>query len=203
MPKKIKSGRGPGRPRKGCIDVAAERARVQQAIQNNIKRLGTINFQETEEDLQTMMSEEKLKECTRAELKELRRMAQRLWEKFEIEKQYAEEQEWTYGINRNETTPMSEEWERNHAGIAPKRKNAKRPKKITKLTDSQKRRKGMALEPTPMEFNVEQTEAELEQKLMQQAAAQRIEEGQFLQGRRITGRKKVDPNQSQKKSFWI
>ena len=130
-------------------------------------------------------------------------MAERLWEQLQIEKQYSEDQPWSYGANRSEATPMSEEWDRNHAGITPKRKNAKRPKKITELTDKQKHRKGLALEPTPMEFDVEQTEAELEQKLMEQAAAQRIEEGQFLQGRRITGRKKADPNQSQKKSFWV
>ena len=53
-----------------------------------------------------------------------------------------------------------------------------------------------------MEIDVDATEAELEQKLMEKAAAQRISQGQFLQGRRLTGRKKADPRAAQKKNFW-
>lgn len=203
MANKKKAKRGPGRPRKGCIDLAAERAKVQQAMQDNIKRLGTINFQEAEEDLQTMMSEKKLKECTRAELKELRRMAERLWDQFEIEKQYAEEQEWTYGTNRHEASPMSEEWDRNHEDITPKRKNAKRPKTITQLTDKQKVSKGISLEPVAMEFDVDAVEKELTSKLMEKASVKRVEDRQFLKGRRLTGRQKLDPSKPQRKSFWV
>ena len=53
-----------------------------------------------------------------------------------------------------------------------------------------------------MEIDVDATEAELEQKLMEKAAAQRVSQGQFLQGRRLTGRKKADPRAAQKKNFW-
>jgi len=197
-----KSKRGPGRPRKGCINLAEERARVQSAIQDNAKRLGAINFEEAEEGLDTMLSEDKLKQCTRAELKELRRMAERLWDQFEIEKQYAEDLEWSYGVRR-EPTPKSIEWDRQHEFLKPKRKNAKKTKTIYDLTDKQKERKGMALEQTPMEFDVEATEAELAAKLVEEAAAKRVEEGHFLKGRRLTGRKKLDPKQPQQKSFWI
>ena len=194
--------RGPGRPRKGCIDLAVERAKVQQAMQDNIKRLGTINFQETEEDLQTMMSEEKLKECSRAEIKELRRMAERLWDQFEIEKQYAEEQEWTYGADRREATPMSEEWDRNHADTTPKRKNAKKTKNIHTLTDKQKLKKGMSLEPVAMEMDLDATEAELEAKLIERAKEELMQARQFLVGRRVSQRAKIEPRE-QKKSFWM
>ena len=167
----------------------------------NAERLGTINFEEVEEGLQTMLSEDKLKQCTKAELKELRRMAERLWDKFEIEKEYEQELEWTYGTRRSDT-PASEEWERNHEGLVPKRKNAKKTKTIYDLTDKQKLRKGIELEPVPMEIEIEATEAEVEAELMQQAAAERVNQGQFLQGRRLTGRKKADPKTAQKKNFW-
>ena len=50
-------------------------------------------------------------------------------------------------------------------------------------------------------FVIEETEAELEAQLMEQAAAERVSQGQFLQGRHLTGRKKVNPNAAQKKNF--
>ncbi len=196
-----KNRRGPGRPKKGCINLAEERAKVASRIKANAERLGTINFEETEEGLQTMLSEEKLKKCTHAELKELRRMAERLWDKFEIEKQYDEEQEWSYGMKR-EPTPQSEEWDRQHEFLKPRRKNAKKVKSILNLTDKQKLEKGMSLEPIQDELNVEATEAEVQSQLMEQATTERADEGQFLKGRRITGRKKVDPEAQRKKSFW-
>ena len=192
---------GPGRPKKGCINLTAERAKVQAGMKANAERLSAIDFDEVEDGLQTMLSEDKLKQCTKAELKELRRMAERLWDKFEIEKEYEQEMEWTYGIRRSDT-PASEEWERNHAGIARKRKNAKKTKTIYDLTDKQKLRKGIALEPAVTEIDIEATEAELEVQLMEQAAAERASQGQFLQGRRLTGRKKADPAAAQKKNFW-
>jgi len=193
--------RGVGRPKKGCINLAAEREAVAKGIKANAERLGTINFEETEEGLQTMMSEEKLKACTHAELKELRRMAERLWDKFEIEKQYEQEQEWSYGSMR-EPTAQSEEWDRQHAFLKPKRKNAKQTKNIYSLTEKEREQKGIALEHMPVEFDIKATEAEAEAKLIEEAAAKRKSEGQFLQGRRLTGRKKSDPTAEQKRSFW-
>ena len=85
--------RGRGRPKKGCLDLAAECASVAAGIKANADRLVNINFEEVEDGLQTMLFEEKLKLCTKAELKELRRMAERLWYKFEIEKEYAADME--------------------------------------------------------------------------------------------------------------
>lgn len=196
-----KKKRGPGRPKKGCINLADERAKVAARIKENAERLGTINYEEVEDGLQTMLSEDKLKQCTYAELKELRRMAERLWDKFEIEKQYEEEQEWSYGSKR-EPTLASEEWDRQHEFLKPKRKNAKKTKTIFELTDKQKLRKGMALEPVSNELNVEGTEAEVQAQSMEQAAAERVKEGQFIKGRRLTGRKKLDPEAQRKKSFW-
>jgi len=193
--------RGLCRPKKGCIDLANEKAVVAAGIRANAERLGTINFEEVEDGLQTMLSEDKLRQCTKAELKELRRMAERLWDKFEIGKEYKADMEWTYGSKR-ESTPALEAWDAEHEFLKPKRKNSKKTKSIYDLTDKQKEQKGIALEPVPMEIDVDATEAELEQKLMEKAAAQRISQGQFLQGRRLSGRRKADPRAAQKKNFW-
>ena len=43
--------RGPGRPKKGCIDLAAERAKVQAGMKANAERLGAIDFEEVEDGL--------------------------------------------------------------------------------------------------------------------------------------------------------
>ena len=193
--------RGRGRPKKGCLDLAAERAAVAAGTKANAERLGTIKFEETEEGLQVMLSEDKLRQCTKAELKELRRMAERLWDKFEIGKEYKADMDWTCGSKR-ESTPALEAWDAEHEFLKPKRKNSKKTKSIYDLTDKQKEQKGIALEPVPMEIDVDATEAELEQKLIEKAAAQRISQGQFLQGRRLSGRRKADPRAAQKKNFW-
>ena len=148
-----------------------------------------------------MLSEDKLRQCTKAELKELRRMAERLWDKFEIGKEYKADMEWTYGSKR-ESTPASEAWDAEHEFLKPKRKNAKKTKSIYDLTDKQKEQKGIALEPMPMEIEIEATEAELEAQLLEQAAAEHVSQGQFLQGRRLSGRRKADPRAAQKKNFW-
>ena len=193
--------RGRGRPKKGCLDLAAERAAVAAGTKANAERLGTIKFEETEEGLQVMLSEDKLRQCTKAELKELRRMAERLWDKFEIGKEYKADMDWTCG-SKHESTPALEAWDAEHEFLKPKRKNSKKTKSIYDLTDKQKEQKGIALEPVPMEIDVDATEAELEQKLIEKAAAQRISQGQFLQGRRLSGRRKADPRAAQKKNFW-
>ena len=85
--------RGQGRPKKGCLDLAAERASLSAGIRANDERLGTINFEEIEEGLQIMLSDDKIKQCTKADLKKLRRMADSLWDKFEKEKEYVADME--------------------------------------------------------------------------------------------------------------
>ena len=119
--------RGPGRPKKGCIDLANEKEVVAAGIRANAERLGTINFEETEEGLQTMLSEDKLSQCTKAELKELRRMVERLLDKFEIGKEYKADMEWTCGSKR-ESTPASDAWNAEHEFLKPKCKNSKKTK---------------------------------------------------------------------------
>ena len=130
-------------------------------------------------------------------------MAAVLWDKLQCEKQYEEDLAWEggYGVNR-EATPQSEAWDAEHEFLKPKRKNAKQTKNIYTLTDKQKEAKGMALEPTPMEFDVEMTEAELEKVLMEEALLLHQREQQFVKGRRVTGRKKLDPNAQQRSKFW-
>ena len=57
-------------------------------------------------------------------------------------------------------------------------------------------------DPAVTEIDIEAKEAELEVQLMEQAAAERASQAQFLEGRRLTGRKKADPEAAQKKNFW-
>ena len=171
-------------------------------MQATAERLGAINYKEAEEGLETILSEEKLKQATHAELKELRRMAERLWDKLQIEKEYEQDMEWTYGVHR-EPTPQSEAWDEEHEFLKPKRKNAKQTKNIYTLTDKQKEKKGIALEPTPMQLDVDATEAELEGVLTEAELLRKQQEAGFLKGRRFTGRQKVDQNAPKKKSFWI
>jgi len=201
MPRKT-TVRKPGRPRKQPLDIEAEKRKVRDGMKATAERQGTINYKDAEEGLETILSEEKLKQATHAELKELRRMAERLWDKLQIEKEYEEDMEWSYGVQR-EATPQSEAWDKEHEFLEPKRKNAKQTKNIYTLTDKQKEKKGIALEPTPMELDVDATEAELERVLVEAELLRKQQEDRFHKGRRLTGRQKVDPTAQRKKSFWI
>ena len=71
------------------------------------------------------------------------------------------------------------------------------------LTDKQKLKKGMSLEPVPMEFDVDVTEAQLERVLTEAELLRKQQEAGFIKGRRLTGRPKTDPNSPKRKSFWI
>ena len=128
-------------------------------------------------------------------------MAERLWDKFEIVKEDEVGMEWIYGTSRESTTE-SEVCDAEHVFLKPKRKNSKETKSIYGLTHKQIEQKGIAFEPVPMEIDVEATEAELEAQLMDEAAVERVSEGRFPQGRRLTGRRNVNPSAAQKKSLW-
>ena len=107
---------------------------------------------------------------------------------------------------RKEAEELTEEeqaWIDEHAFLKPQRKNAKKMKNVFTLTDRQKERKGLALEPTQMEFDIAEAEAELEQKLMQAAINHKQVEVSELKGRRVEGRKRSEPWNQKNKSFWI
>ena len=200
--------RGPGRPKKQPVSPHQLIAQAQAGIKATAERFGQINYEETEDKLSLMLSEDRLKECTFAELRELRRMAEHLWDKFQCEKEYAIDQEWMggYGIQKQEAEELTETeraWIDEHAFLQPQRKNAKKTKNVFTLTDKQKERKGMSLEPVQMEFDVEQTEAELEEKLMQAAINHQQSDVHELKGRRIDRRDKSEPWVQKRKSFWI
>ena len=110
--------------------------------------------------------------------------------------------EWSYGVQR-EATPQSAAWDKEHEFLEPKRKNAKKTKNIHTLTDKQKLKKGMSLEPVPMEIDIEATEAELTNQLVERAKEELKQQRRFPVGRRVAQREKVDPAKQQKKSFWI
>jgi len=206
MAKEKKVKRGRGRPKSKPVSPQQLIERAQAGIKATAKRYGQINYEEAEDKLSLMMSEDRLKECTFAEMRELRRMAEHLWDKFQCEKEFQADQEWMngYGIQRKEAEDLTEEeraWIDEHAFLKPQRKNAKKTKNVFTLTDKQKERKGLALEPTQMEFDIAETEAELEQKLMQAAINHKQSDANELKGRRVQGRSKSEPwNQ---KSFWV
>lgn len=183
------------------------KAAAQENLKKSQERMGAINFKKAEEGLELMLDEARLKKCTKTELKELRRLAEGLWEKFQAEKQYAEDQAWEggYGTKREPVEGMmsSEEWDEEHKFLKKKRKNAKPLHNIYSLPEHKREERGLATEPVPMEFDVDATEAEIEQRLMEQARVERQQDQQFLKGRRVSGRPKADPNATQKKNFWV
>ena len=195
---KAKRGRPPNKPKSGeeLRLIAIERMKA------TAESKGQINFSETEESLLTMLDDKQLKSKTSAELKELRRIAEHLWDKFQIEKEVAEAEQWEggYGVS---TEGQQKKWDEEHAFLKPKRKNAKQTKNIYTLTDKQKEAKGIALEPMKMELDLEATEAQLEQAIMEEAILKRQREQQFPKGRRVSSRPKADPNAPPKKSFWV
>ena len=202
VPKKTKR-RGPGRPRLKPMSGQELRLKALEGMKTSAEARGHINYEAAEDGLKIILDEDRLKKATHAELKELRRMAERLWDKLQIEKEYEQDQQWEggYGVSR-ESTAHSDAWDAEHEFLKPKRKNAKRTKNIHTLTDKQKLAKGIALEPTPMEFDVEMQEVELEKRLVEEARLNQQRERQFPKGRRLTGRKKVDPEAQQRRNFW-
>ena len=202
MPAKSKLDRRPGRPKNEPMSAYELRQRAQANIKDSAERRGQINFSETAEDLRLMLDTKRMEELTRSEIKELRRKAEQLWDKFEIERQYAEELERTFGVRNDPPPEIVAEWEQQHAFLKPKRKNAKKLHNIYDLPENKREAKGLASAPTPMEFDVDATEAELEDKLMDAAIEQRKQDRQFLKGRRITGRAKANPANDLKKRFW-
>jgi len=185
MTKPKATKRKPGRPPKQKIFSAAElleQSRV--AREKSQARLGTIDMAEAEAGLSSILSMDK-KKPTDAELKELRRMAERLWTQLGMEKVLEEEAEWMDSISKPPSTGV---WMPDGEDLTPKRKNARKPKSIHDLTDKQNQAKGISLEPVPMELDIDATEAELEQRLMQEAVLRKqTEEQRFLRGRRVTG----------------
>ena len=58
------------------------------------ERLGAMDYEKAEEGLLKVFKADKKNSLQDAELKELRRMAERLWEKLEMEKALEEGKEW-------------------------------------------------------------------------------------------------------------
>ena len=58
------------------------RLRAQANIKGSAKRRGQINFSETEVDLRLMLDTGRMNELTPSKIKELRRKAEQLWDKF-------------------------------------------------------------------------------------------------------------------------
>jgi len=208
MPRKIADKKpGPGRPRNTPKSAVELRLKALEDMRKTAEAKGRIDYEEAEQGLELMLDEKKLKQATAAELKELRRMAERLYDKLQIEKEYEAEQAWEggYGVNRAATpegymTP--EEWEAEMEFLKPKRANAKKIKNIHTLTDKQKLDRGLSLEPVLMEFDLEATEAEIEERLMKEAKAQQEREALLPKGRRLTGRKRIDTEAQRRNNFW-
>ena len=206
--KKPEKKRGPGRPRNTPKSAEELRLKALEGMRKTAEVKGRIDYEEAEQGLELMLNEKKLKQATATELKKLRRMAEELYDKLQIEKEYEADQAWEggYGVYRGEAPEGymdATAWDEEHEFLKPKRKNAKKTKNIHTLTDKQKLDRGLALEPVPMEFDLEATEAEIEERLMKEAKAQQEREALFPKGRRLTGRKKIEPGSDKRQKFWI
>ena len=198
---KRKRGRPPG---KKYFSADELREKSNAFMRKSQERLGNIDFKEAEEGLTKILKADEKNPPSAAELKELRRMASRLWDQLQIEKQYEEEQQWQegYGVRRD-PDGIPEVW--TPEGLMKKeRKNAKKPKNIDTLTDKQKISKGISLEPVSMEIDIDTTEAELERRLMEEAVVQKqFDDRRFLKGRRVRGDQQIGTKPTVKKDFWI
>ena len=97
---KRKRGRPPG---KKYFSAEELRQKSNAFMRKSQERLGKINFEEAEEGLSKILKADEKSPPPAAELKELRRMAERLYDQLQIEKQYEEEQQWEegYGVRRD------------------------------------------------------------------------------------------------------
>ena len=203
---KVKEKPGRGRPKTQPKSGEELRLAALQRMQTTAERKGQIDHSASEEALQIMLDEKELKKQTKAELKELRRMAERLWDQLQIDKQYQQDLAWEggYGVNRSQTSEeMQAIWDEEHKFLKPKRKNAKKVHNIYDLPEKKREAKGLVSEPVKMELDLDATEAELEKVMMEEAILQRQRELQYPKGRRVVSRPKVDIDASPKKSFWV
>jgi len=195
--------RGPGRPKSEPISPALLRERALKGITRSAEARGEVNFQETEEGLMTMLSPQELKKQTKEELQDLRKMAEMLWDKFQIEKEILEAQG-NYGVYVEDPTPAQiaakEEWDANHAFLKPKRKNAKQTHNIYSLPEHKREAYGIVSEPIKTTIDLDETEEQAHNRVMEAGIEEMKLESRKMKGKRV---KKRDTPKPQPKTFWV
>ena len=198
-----------GRPANQRYFSADElRTKSVERISKTAEAKGTISNEEALDCVRTILTPQELEKQTAGELKELRRMAERLWEQLQIDLEAEADQEWElgYGVYKDRAPDGfldAAAWIEEHAFLEKTRKNAHKPKHIFNLTEKQKLRKGLELEPTQAStLDIKAIEEQIEAQHLEDAIEQKKKELPCLKGRRVVKRDRIDPENQQKKSFW-
>jgi len=198
--------RGPGRPKTVPLSPEVLRQKAFEGMRKSAEARGEINYQETEEALLTMLDPKELKKQTKAELNELRKMAEMLWDKFQIEKEVSEAGD-SYGVAR-ELTPQEQaaqdEWDKNHEFLKPKRKNAKKTHNIYSLPEHKREAYGLSSEPVKTTIDLDETEQQFNDRVMEEGIKEMEVTKQAMRGKRVGRRDTPKPqSQTQQRSFWV
>ncbi len=194
--------RGPGRPKTVPMSPQVLRQKAFEGMRKSAEARGEINYQATEEALLTMLDPKELKKQTKEELKDLRKMAEMLWDRFQIEKEVSEAGD-SYGVCR-ELTPeeqaAQDEWDANHEFLKPKRVNAKKTHNIYSLPEHKREAYGLASEPVKTTIDLDETEQEAHNRVMEEGIKELEASKQARKGKRV-GRR--DAPKPQRKSYWV
>ena len=111
-----------------------------------------------------------------------------------------------YGVYKDRTPDGfldAAAWEEEHAFLGKTRKNAHKPKNIFNLTEKQKLRKGLELEPKQAStLDIKAIEEQIEAQHLEDAIEEKKAELPILKGRRIAQRDPINTENQKKKSFW-
>ena len=210
-PGKNKGGRPRLKPKSGpqLIHEAREKMRLAKEAKQSTEYL------EAEDVIAQMSDEEELKKLRDTDIKELRRQANVLWKLLQAERWENEQK--TYGTTQE--LPKTDEefldqpavqgqmtrkqWLEEHKHLEPKRKNARKVKSIRDIKEKDYEKYGLTTEVTET-TDIDALERELENKLMDEAIAERKKERKLnpLLNRRQRLLNPQRPTTPQK-NFWI
>ena len=198
-----------GRPANQKYFSANElRTKSVERISKTAEAKGTVSNDEALDCVRTILTPEELNKQTTGELKELRRLAEKIWDQLQMDLEHDADQEWElgYGVYKDRAPDGfldAAAWEEEHAFLGKTRKNAHKPKNIFNLTEKQKLRKGLELEPTEAStLDIKAIEQEIEAQHLEDAIEEKKAELPILKGRRVVQRDPINTEKQRKKSFW-
>ena len=198
-----------GRPANQKYFSASElRTKTVDSISKTAGVKGTVSNDDALDCVRTILTPEELDKQTSVELKELHRLAEKIWDQLQCDLEAEADAEWEmgYGVYKDRAPDGfldAAAWEEEHAFLGKTRKNAHKPKNIFNLTEKQKLRKGLELEPTHAStLDIKAIEEQIEAQHLEDAIEEKKKELPCLKGRRVIKRDRIDPEKQQKKSFW-
>ena len=206
-----KKARPVGRPKSEPQSAASIITKAREHMQQTRDLKQTTNHLEAEDTVARMMDESELKNIRDKDIKELKRQAEVLWELLQAER-YEKEQS-SYGTTQSDEDFLNApavqgqmtraEWLKEHEHLKPKRKNARKVKSIRDIKEKHYEKYGLTTEVIET-ADIDALEKELENKLMDEAIAQRNEERRVNPLLNRRQRHQSLPNrQLPKKDFWI